>query len=444
LGKLSFVEGQLGAVIQEKVVEGTTRPLPAFTRREVRIPSVPNKAFAVIGMRRAGKTTFLWQVAHDYLQRGAPREHVLYFNFEDERLLDMKAGDLQHLVESYYRLYPHTRDSARVLFLLDEIQQVAGWEAFVRRVMDSESVEVYLSGSSARMLAYELGSSMRGRALPVVIFPFSFREYLRHLGEEPSQAFERLPKARRSALHAHLLRYLESGGFPEAVGLEALDRRELLMSYVDSVILRDVAERYQVNNLPVLRRLVRHLLGNPGAPFSVNKFYNDLRSQGFSVGKDNLHAQLGYLEDAFLVRVVPYFSHSQAQQRANPRKVYPIDTGFIRFYTAPRPFPLGHALETCILIEWLRRRAEVAYLRTPAGYEVDFAVQTAEGQLELVQVCADISDAQTRAREIRALLDASAQFPNARLRLIALEPLPPSDIPSGIGYTYAAEWLLEP
>jgi hypothetical protein len=94
LGKLSFVEGQTLAVIQEKVVEGTTRPIPTFTRREARIPAVPNKAFAVIGMRRAGKTTFLWQVAHDHLQRGAPREHVLYFNFEDERLLDMQAGDL--------------------------------------------------------------------------------------------------------------------------------------------------------------------------------------------------------------------------------------------------------------------------------------------------------------------------------------------------------------
>jgi len=93
------VEGQLGAVIQEKVVEGTTRPLPAFTRREARIPAVPNKAFAVIGMLRAGKTTFLWQVAHDYLQRGAPREHVPFFNFEDERLLDMKAGDYTYAAE---------------------------------------------------------------------------------------------------------------------------------------------------------------------------------------------------------------------------------------------------------------------------------------------------------------------------------------------------------
>lgn len=442
LTKLSFVDGQLLAVIQEKVAEGTTRPIPAFTRRDVRIPALPNKAFAVIGMRRAGKTTFLWQIAHDLLQRGAPREQALYFSFEDERLLDLHASDLQHIIEHYYHLYPHMRDRQRVMLLLDEIQLVPSWETFVRRIMDSEMVEVYLSGSSARMLAYEIAASMRGRALPVVIFPFSFREYLRHLGEEPTDSFARLPKAQRSALHAQLVRYLETGGFPEAVELETIDRRELLTNYVDSVILRDVVERYRINNLPVLRRLTRQLLGNPGMPFSVNKFYNELRSQGFSVSKDSLHAMVGHLEDAFLVRSVPFFSYSQAQQRSNPRKIYPIDTGFIPFYTAPRPLPLGHALETCVLIEYLRQRAEMAYWRTPAGYEVDFVAQMADGTLELVQVCASLSDAATHAREVRALLDAQAHFPHAQLRIITMDTALPTDAHSSIIYSYAVEWLL--
>ncbi|MCS7300995.1 MAG: ATP-binding protein, partial [Fimbriimonadales bacterium] len=309
------MDGQLRTVIQEKVVEGTTRPVPVFTLRDARVPDVPNKAFAVIGMRRAGKTTFLWQVAQQRLSRGMPREHILYFNFEDERLLDMRVQDLQLIVETYYQLYPQAREQTQTLFLLDEIQRVAGWETFARRLLDTESVALFLSGSSARMLAYELGTSMRGRALPIVIYPFSFRECLRHLGEEPDRAYARLRKAERTALQSRLMQYLREGGFPEAVGLELIDRRELLSSYVDGVILRDVVERYQVNNLNVLRRLVRQLLSNPGAPFSVNKFFNDLRSQGFSVSKDTLHAMLGYLEDAFLVQSVPYFAYSQAQQR---------------------------------------------------------------------------------------------------------------------------------
>lgn len=430
-------------MIREKVVEGTSSPIPAFTPRDVRIPPVPNKAFAVVGMRRAGKTTFLWQVAQQYIQSGAPREHVLYFNFEDERLLDIKVGDLQLIVETYYEMYPYAREQFQTLFLLDEIQRVAGWEVFARRLLDTENLRLFFSGSSARMLAYEVGTSMRGRALPLIIFPFSFREYLRHLGEEPDRPYTRLRKAQRAAVQARLYQYLREGGFPEAVGLETGDRRELLSVYVDSVILRDVIERYQINNVGVLRRLVRQLLANPGTPFSVNKFYNDLRSQGFSVSKDILHAMLGYLEDAFLVRTVPFFSYSQAQQRVHPRKVYPVDMGFIPFYTAPRPFPAGHVLETCVLLELLRRRAEVYYMRTPRGYEVDFVVLLATGELQLVQVCVDPTEPSTFEREIRALQEASQFHPEASLHLIVQEAVPLPQAPSPIQVHTLAEWLLD-
>jgi len=249
-------------------------------------------------------------------------------------------------------------------------------------------------------------------------------------------------RTKRSRLSACLRQYLHEGGFPEAVGLEAVDRRELLMSYVDGVILRDVVERYQVGNIGVLRRLVRHLLSNPGAVFSVNKFYNDLRSQGVSVSKDTLHTLLGHLEDAFLIRTVPFFAYSQAQQRVHPRKVYPIDTGFIPFYTAPRPFPVGHALETCVLLELLRRKMEVSYLRTASGYEVDFVAFSPDGAVLLIQACADLSDSATHAREVRALLDAAAQFPNASLHIITLETAPPPDAHPAIQYHNAAAWLL--
>ncbi len=431
------------AVIHEKVVEGTTRPLPSFTRRDVRLPPIPNKAYAIIGVRRAGKTTFLWQVIQHHTQAGMPREHALYFSFEDERLLDMQVTDLQLIVETYYQLYPETRDREQVLFLLDEIQRIPGWESFARRLMDSERITLFLSGSSARMLAYEVGTSMRGRVIAVPIFPFSFREFLRHSGEEPDLPFNRLPKAQRTAIQSRLLQYLVEGGFPEAVGLATLDRRELLMSYVDGVILRDVMERYRTNNIAVLRRLVRHLLSNPGTPFSVNRFYNALRSQGLTVSKDTLHAMLDYLQDAFLVQTVPFFAYSHAQQRVHPRKVYPVDMGFIPFYVSPRPVPMGHALETSVLIELLRRKMEVYYLRTAEGYEVDFLAIAPDGTRHLIQVCVDVSDSATREREVRALLAAANNHPQATLNLITLDIVPPPDLPEPIRFYWAAEWLLD-
>src|SRR5438093_10997407 len=117
-------------IIRQKIVDSLTAPVPTFTRRDVRLPQVPRKALAVIGMRRTGKTTFLWQVLSERLAQGTDREGLLYFNFEDERLAGMTAADLHLVVEEYYRLHPEWRDQWRAVFFLDEVQGVAAWGRF--------------------------------------------------------------------------------------------------------------------------------------------------------------------------------------------------------------------------------------------------------------------------------------------------------------------------
>lgn len=134
-------------LIKQKIVDSLAEPVPAFTRRDVRLPGVPGKAVAVIGMRRTGKTTFLWQVLADRLTQGTDRTGLLYFSFEDERLANMTAADMNLVVEEYYRLHPEWRDQRKTVFFLDEIQEVPGWEAFARRLLDTERVELFLSGS---------------------------------------------------------------------------------------------------------------------------------------------------------------------------------------------------------------------------------------------------------------------------------------------------------
>jgi predicted AAA+ superfamily ATPase len=160
-------------VIRQKIIDSLAAPPPALTRRDVRLPGVPHKAVAVIGMRRAGKTTFLWQVLSERLAAGTPREGLLYFNFEDERLASMAAADLHLVVEEYYRLHPEWRERRRAVFLFDEVQNVAGWERFARRLLDTEQIDLFLSGSSARLLSREVATSMRGRALEALVYPFS-------------------------------------------------------------------------------------------------------------------------------------------------------------------------------------------------------------------------------------------------------------------------------
>jgi len=307
-------------------------------------------------------------------------------------------------------------------------------------IRDTEMAEVFITGSSAALLSREVATSMRGRAVEVPIFPFSFREFLRHRGCEPDVSVDRLPKADRSTLQHNLREYLQVGGFPEVQNLEPRDRYDLLKSYVDVVLLRDVIERHSVSNVHALRWLVRRLLGAPAGLFSVNRFHRDLRSQGISVGKDTLHEFLSYLEDAFLIRIVWLDTLSERKRMVNPRKIYPVDPGFIPIFA--RYNNLGPALETVVLLELERRGAEVRYVQTPKGFEVDFLARYYDGREELIQVAAEMGEPETCEREIRALLDAANLYPRASLHLIALEPEPAMEVPANIDLHSAFSWLL--
>ena len=252
-------------------------------------------------------------------------------------------------------------------------------------------------------------------------------------GSVLSRSYHRIEKDLRE--------YLIRGGFPEAVDITPRDRFELLRGYVDTALLRDVIERHAVSHPVALRWMVRHLLGNAAGPFSVNKFHGDLQSQGIPVAKDTLHAYLGFLEDAFLIRTVAISSASARRRMVNPRKVYPIDPALIPVFDRTGRANLGHALETCVLLELERQGSEIAYVRTEAGYEIDFLARYHDHE-ELIQVCADLSDPATRQRESRALQEAVREHPRADLHLISLEPDIPADIPAGITVHSATAWLL--
>ena len=436
------MEGHFRSIIRQKIIDAQAAALPVLTRRDVWLPAVKGKATAVIGMRRAGKTSLLWQILADRHAGGVEREGLLYFSFEDERLAGMQVSDLDLLVEEFYRLNPAWRDTRRACFFLDEIQVVPGWEMFARRLLDSENIELFLSGSSARLLSREVATSMRGRAMEAVVAPFSFREMLRHASREPQASTDRLTKVERSRLDHDLLEYLTLGGFPEAQGLDSRNRIELLRSYVDVVLLRDVVERHNLSQPQVLRWMVQQLLGNAAGAFSINKFHADLKSRGVAVSKDTLHGLLAHLEDAFLLCSISIDTDSERRRQVNPRKVYPVDTGLSVLFDRSGKLDTGHAFETVVLHELQRRKAEVAYVKTPSGFEVDFHARNVAGDEMLIQVCATLDDPDTLACEVRALLDAAQAYPRATLHLIALNFPASIQVPAGIQLHRASNWLL--
>jgi predicted AAA+ superfamily ATPase len=433
----------LHPILAEKL-SAAVMPLRAvpFTRRDARLPKVPGKVHAVIGMRRAGKTTFLRQLLVERRQ-SLPPERALYLSFDDDRLADLAPNQLALLVEEYYRRYPELRGRATVHWYLDEIQLVPGWERFVRRLLDSERVEIVVSGSSARRLSREVHTSLRGRGMETIISPFSFREFLRHRGLEPDQDAKRWAAPERSLVEKHFREYLVEGGFPEIQGLPAGLRVELLQGYVDTVLFRDVVERYGVSQVVALRWLLRQCLRNPAGSFSVHRLHLDLKAQGHGVAKDAVHALLAHLLDAFLLTEVQLATESERRRNSNPRKLYPVDTGLIAAFDTSSRSNQGHALETAVLNELVRRKADVAYVKTAEGFEVDFHVRRHAGGEGLVQVCADASATDTMDRELRALASAAGDFPRAsRLLLVQDRDQAVGVAARGVHAQSACEWLL--
>jgi len=297
-------------------------------------------------MRRTGKTFFCYQRIHELLAAGiASREEILYLNFEDDRLLGFTVQDFQTILDVYYGKYPSHRDT-KCHFFFDEIQRIEQWEIFIRRLLDTENVQVYLTGSSSKLLSIEIASSLRGRSLTTEIFPFSFQAFLKC-----HQLFDK-PPARLGARTVSTLRkavqdYLDIGGFPEVQTLDRDIRIEVLQGYIDSVLLKDVIERHKVSNVTALKYLVRHLMNSPCGRFSVNKFYNSLKSLSVKCTKNSLYEYLDHLTDAYLFYRVPI--HSRSEKARMPAKIYTIDTGLLNAISFRNSSNNGHCWKTWFL-----------------------------------------------------------------------------------------------
>ena len=439
------MEGQigLGDLIEDRIADFQEWDLPRVTPRSISLPGLPGKADVVVGMRRSGKTFFLYQQIAERIASGIDRARLLYLNLEDERLLPLAATDLSRIPEAFYRRFPANREHL-CWFFFDEIQNVPGWEAFVRRLLDTGKTALVLTGSSSRLLSREIATSLRGRSLTTEILPFSFAESLRHEGIELPARWPPGGKV-RSLLQNRLERYLARGGFPEVQEVPQDLRVRVLQEYIDVVIFRDVVERHGVDNLPALRYLERRLLASPGGRFSVSKLFNDLKSQGMRVGKDTLYEYLAFLEDSFLLFTIAVASPSARVRQVNPRKSYPVDPGLSAAVSFRASADVGHLLETAVYLELRRRGRSLAYVATRSGYEVDFLAEDLRGTRELVQVCAILDDPPTRQRELRALEEGIRETACERATLVTLREESVAEVAGRpVRIVPAWRWLLEP
>jgi len=385
--------------------------------RQLEFPKAEDIIKVAIGMRRSGKTYFLYQTINQLLAAGIPKQQILMINFEDDRLLPMTSKEMGALLDAFYTLYPDNHNKCCYLFL-DEVQNIQDWQLVVRRYFDSKNVKIYLTGSSAKLLSKEIATSLRGRSLSVEVWPYDFKEYLS--GKNISLPKKPFGQKTFDIMRKHLLEYFSVGGFPAVQHMHKNEWRETLQGYVDTVILRDIVERHNVSNIVLLKYLITTLLKNAATSFSVNKFYNDIKSQGYKLSKDTIHTYMEYIEDAFLVFSVPFYSESERTKQNIPKKIYAVDNGLVNANSLGINDLHNKFLENQVYLDLRRQGKDIYFYNTADGYEIDFVAVAKDGSRELIQVTVDMSDPKTSEREQRALEQAETEL-GIKGRIITLK-----------------------
>lgn len=423
------------------------RDLSLGSRPEPRIGSI---AKVVVGMRRSGKTFRMFQEIIDLLDSGIEESSICYFNFDDDRLRPYPPNLVDVVMETFYEMHPETRrDGAYVFF--DEAQDFEGWDIAARRLLDTEKIALYLTGSSSKLLSEDIATELRGRSVSYELLPYSFREHLRARRIEPESATQLLSKETASLLRGAFRTYLAVGGFPAVQEMDDLERVQLLQSYVQLTVARDVLERIRFSNAAFARSLARSAITSSARDVSINRLDAKGKSSGYSPGRAKIAELLDAFEDAHLVFQVYDFSYSAQKVRLGGMKLYASDPGLYSASIIASGDGLAFAFETAVYLELRRRRksgrlGEVSMLKLASGKEVDFIEGDAvlDSAVTLVQVCLELGDGKTRNREVSALAEAMDRFGCHESYIVTIDEEGILEIPQGVVHIVPAwKWFLE-
>ena len=373
---------------------------PIQIDRNLSVPIDSQKIITIIGARRSGKTFYLYQIMNN-LPVNVKREDIIYINFEDERL-NLKTEALHLIIESYYELYPDNKNP--LYFFFDEIQNIEHWEKFVRRIYDTVSKNIIITGSSSRLLSKEIATSLRGRSISYELYPLRFNEYLKFKNVDAGDLHSTRNKGRLAkAFHE----YLFVGGFPEIVHYNKELRTKTLQSYLDVMIYRDIIERHDIKNPTALKYFINKSLSNVSNYLSVNKLFNELKSSGIRISKDSIYEYINHVNDCYLMFLVNLYSESINIQNTNDKKLYCIDNGLANTVAFKFSEDKGRLLENLVHLH-LKAAGKSVYYFTDRR-ECDFVLLEGLKVLMAIQVTAELN-ASNKEREVEGLMEAMRYF----------------------------------
>lgn len=378
-------------------------PFPMIERDD-ELPLNSQSIVTVVGVRRCGKSSRMQLTINALVEKGLSPEAVLWVGFDDERLAGMTISELDEVLEAYRELYP-TQDLKDVFMFFDEIQLIDNWELFVMRVFKSYCKNIFVSGSNAKMLSQEIATTLRGWSIEEKTYPLSFKEYCQFTGTKTHH----LTEQETAILRLKWDEYCMESAFPEIVLTELKSLRDKkLQSYFDAMLFRDLVERHNISNTGVLRYFIKRLMNNITKPTSINAIYNDIKSQGFKISKDELYLWADYVCECFMFLRISKYTPSLIEEQQSLRKYYFIDNGLRQAVLLPQSDDNGKLLENAVLLHLNRRLQPFDKITYYSGTkECDFIVQHEQQVKALYQVCWDIQDTITRQREIDGIIEAS-------------------------------------
>jgi predicted AAA+ superfamily ATPase len=372
---------------------GVARPI-YISRLESLFSS--NQVITITGPRRAGKSFVMRQMIKKLINNGCDSKGIMHVNFEDPRFTESGVSVLSKIFETY-REYVSSQNTP-ILFI-DEIQEIEGFEKWVRMMHELSKAKIIISGSNALLLSRELGTLLTGRHLDMQVFPLSFGEFLSF--NNISLAGKLGSIARESEIRGALRKYIEYGSFPEVVLSE--QKKEILLSYFEDVITKDLLRRFKIKKAQDLRTIVKYYLSNIAA---TSTFKSIERSLGMSM--TSVKSYTGYLEQAYLVFSLKRFSFKVREQEKSPRKIYAIDTGLCNAVGFRFSENYGRLAENVVFVALKRKlnlnpNMELFYWKDIHHSEVDFVIKDGLKVTNLIQVCWNMQDEKTKNRELRSL-----------------------------------------
>lgn len=391
-------------VIKSLIVEKQNEiPTMEVMPRKLLLEDTCNYVF--VGLRRAGKSYLMFQHIQELLSKGDARiEDILYINFEDERIVDIKAEELGLIIEAYHELY-----SGKPRIYLDEIQNINGWEKFARRLADSK-YHVFITGSNAQMLSREIYTTLGGRFIAKEVYPFSFSEYLRYHHFELPHNWEYNLQVKTEIIKM-FESYFYYGGFAETFPLK--DKRSWLNSLFQKILLGDVIARNDIRNENAIRLVIKKLAESVMQPLALARILGVVKSAGRSLSYNTLVDYLQYINDAYLLFGISNYT-DKLSEKESIKKRYFFDNGLLNTFIIE---PESKLLENMVAIELKKKYGEEVFYYN-RNVEVDFYIPPVN---MAIQVSLSLSQSDTREREVRALVKMGQTYNLEKLQIITWE-----------------------